>query len=197
MRGAEFALLEVQMTSLATITRTYTPEEFLDVEDAHRFELIDGYLVERNMSGLSSQVAGRFIARLVNHAESGAGGVVTVPDGGFRIFGPEHPDWVRFPDVAYFSKDRIPHDRLGEGWTDVTPDVVVEVVSPNDTVADVEDKAQIWLDAGVPTVWVAWPEQGRVVVHKPSSVRTVVQGDDLLTDTLLPRFSVPASTFFP
>ena len=58
------------MTSIATLTRTYTPEEFLDVEDHHRWELIDGLLVQRNMSALSSQVAGRFILRLGNYARS-------------------------------------------------------------------------------------------------------------------------------
>ena len=40
--------------------RTYTPEDFLKLDDAHRFELIDGELVERNMGSLSSYIGLNF-----------------------------------------------------------------------------------------------------------------------------------------
>lgn len=142
----------------------------------------------------------------------GAGGGVTIPDGGFRIFGPAHPDWVRFPDVAFFRRGMVPGDRHGDGWTSIVPDIVVEVVSPGDTTPEVDAKARLWLSVGVASVWVAWPEQeridvyragsdawpdlGRIRVYKPGSMVNV-EGEDILTDERLPGFSVPASSFFP
>ena len=157
------------MTLMPVSYRTYTPEQFLELDDAHRFELVDGELVERNMGSLSSFVSGKFVTRLTNHAESGAGGLVTVPDGGLRIFGPEHPTWVRFPDVAYYRKGTFPNDFPPSGWSEEVPTLVVEAVSPNDTSGEIEDKVQLWLSAGVPTVWVAYPEMRAVVVRKPGN----------------------------
>ena len=185
------------MTLMPTAYSTYTPEQFLEVEDAHRFELIDGNLVERNMGSLSSFVSGKFITRLNSHAESGAGGVVTTPDGGLRIFGPENPSWVRFPDVAYYAKGTFPNDCPPEGWSEEIPALVVEAVSPNDRARDIEDKVQMWLKAGVPTVWVAHPEMRVVVVRKPGNTMTFLQGEQSVTDERLPGFAVAASDFFP
>ena len=185
------------MTLMPVSYRTYTPEQFLEVEDAHRFELIDGDLVERNMGSLSSLVGGKFIIRLGNYLEGGAGGLITGSDGGLRIFGPEHPGWVRFPDVAYYSKGTFPHDLPPRGWSEEVPALVVEVVSPNDTAGEIEDKVHLWLDAGVPTVWVAYPEIRTVVVRKTGNTATFLQGDQLVSDENFPGFSVPAASFFP
>ena len=46
------------MNAVATKT-TYTPEELLALPDEKDYELVDGHLVERNVSTLSSWVAGR------------------------------------------------------------------------------------------------------------------------------------------
>ena len=39
--------------------KTYTPEDLLSMPDGKNYELVDGHLVERNMSQLSSWVGGR------------------------------------------------------------------------------------------------------------------------------------------
>ena len=185
------------MTLMPVSYRTYTPEQFLELDDAHRFELIDGDLVERNMGSLSSLVGIKFGTRLTIHSESGAGGFAMGSDGGVRIFGPEHPSWVRFPDVAYYRKGTFPNDCPPSGWSEEVPTLVVEAVSPNDTSGEIENKVQLWLSAGVPTVWVAYPEMRAVVVRKPGNAVTFLQGDQLVTDENLPGFAVAASSFFP
>jgi Uma2 family endonuclease len=185
------------MTLMPVSYRTYTPEQFLEVEDAHRFELIDGDLVERNMGSLSSFVGGKFLVRLGSYAEDDAAGLVIPSDGGLRIFAPEHPSWVRFPDVAYYAKGAFPNECPPEGWSEEVPTLVVEVISPNDRAGDIEDKVQLWLNAGVPTVWVAYPEIRTVVVRKPGNTVTFLQGEQLVTDEHLPGFAAPASSFFP
>lgn len=185
------------MSSIASLTRTYTPEEFLDVEDHHRWELIDGILVERHSCGLSSQVAVEFIAEFVMFARSRAGGTVTGPDGGFRIFGPANLDWVRLPDVAFLRRGKVPGDRHGDRWISIVPGIAVEIVSPGDTAPEVDAKARLWLSVGVATVWVAGPEQESIDVYNAGSEMQVVRAGELLTDDQLPGFSVKASSFFP
>ena len=46
------------MNAIATKT-TYTPEELLAMPDGKNYELVDGHLVERKVSTLSSWVAGQ------------------------------------------------------------------------------------------------------------------------------------------
>ena len=46
-------------------TKTYTPEDLLTMPDGDRYELVGGHLVERNVSALSSLVAGKVCTRLL------------------------------------------------------------------------------------------------------------------------------------
>ena len=44
-----------------------------------------------------------------------------------------------------------------EGFTSIPPDLAVEVVSPNDTVYDLDEKLEDYRAAGIPLVWVVYP----------------------------------------
>ena len=51
------------------------------------------------------------------------------------------------------------------GYAEVVPDLVVEVVSPNNSLREVNDKALMWLSYGARLVWVVNPRhalRGRV-----------------------------------
>ncbi len=50
---------------------------------------------------------------------------------------------------------------------DGVPTQAVEILSPNDTVEQVEEKVDEYLSAGVPLVWVVSPYRRTVVVHSP------------------------------
>ena len=58
------------------------------------------------------------------------------------------PDTVRAPDAAFVSQARL--ESMGDipGYWPGAPDLVVEVVSPNDKSSEVLDKALDWLGAG-------------------------------------------------
>ncbi|HLX60472.1 MAG TPA: Uma2 family endonuclease [Planctomycetota bacterium] len=73
------------------------------------------------------------------------------------------PDTVRAPDVSFIAKHRIPA-RSPRGYIPVVPDLTVEVLSPSDTVQDLDKKALEFLEAGVPLVWGVDPitRTGRV-----------------------------------
>ena len=46
---------------MTAIMTRITPADLLEMEDAHRFELVDGLLVKRDVGAISSFVAARII----------------------------------------------------------------------------------------------------------------------------------------
>ena len=60
-----------------------------------------------------------------------------------------NPDAVRAPDVAFISAERIPPDGLPTHFWELAPDLVVEIISPSNTPAEVQAKVREWLEAGV------------------------------------------------
>jgi Uma2 family endonuclease len=64
---------------------------------------------------------------------------------------PEHE--VRVADVAYVSKERF-HSADVEDYLQGAPDLVIEVLSPSNTVAEINEKEAICLDHGTKEFWV-------------------------------------------
>ena len=95
---------------IKTLTSTkITPEEFLEMEDAVSYELVDGQLVERNMSTLSCMVEGLVSGRrptanpdLEREAADSGGGVMQM------IAASEHVHEEIQVDRMESAKDRCP-----------------------------------------------------------------------------------------
>ena len=66
------------------------------------------------------------------------------------------------------------------GYWDGAPDLAVEIISPNDTYAEVAEKVDEWLRAGCAMVWVVNPRREIVEVYGPAGGFTVLHGDDVL-----------------
>src|SRR5450432_392826 len=77
---------------------------------------------------------------------------------------PEHELWVA--DVAYLSAERF---RLAdpEGYIAGAPDLVIEVLSPSNTVPEINDKETLCLDNGAQEFWVVDPDRRLVKVSTP------------------------------
>jgi len=73
------------------------------------------------------------------------------PDTGFKI--ERDPDTVRAPDVAFVVRERLAHIP-DEGYAELAPDWVAEILSPSDRPGEVLEKVGQWLGAGVRVVWV-------------------------------------------
>src|SRR4051812_4201335 len=110
------------IASIPAITR-FTPEELLRLPEGERFELIDGKLVEREMSVTSSAVAAEIARLLGNEAARTGSARVFGSDLGFRCF-PNEPGKVRRGDASVIAKCRmigLPDD---SGFMTVPADVV-------------------------------------------------------------------------
>jgi Uma2 family endonuclease len=110
------------------------------------------------------------------------------------IFTHRNPDTVRGADVAFISNERYSRLESKRGFLEVAPDLVVEVLSPEDRPGEVARKVAEYLEAGVRLVWVADPETKTVRAHRPGS--EVREADRLAGDDVLPGFDVAIAELF-
>jgi len=174
-----------------------TVEEFNALPDGVGYELIEGDLKDRNVSALSSWVGGRLLKLLSNHVDDNSLGWVFGADAGYQCF-PDSPRTVRKPDVSFVRGDRLAVEEIGDGWLHLVPDLVVEVISPNDLMYEVEEKIEQYRAAGVPLIWVVVPpiRSVRVIRGDGSSV-TIREGDEFLGENVVPGFRCQVADLFP
>src|SRR4051812_20234091 len=134
--------------SIAEIKRDITPEELLAMPDAVNFELVDGELVERNMSVLSSLVEGNIYDAVRSFCRGKQLGLVWPGTLGFQCF-PDHPRKIRKPDVAFIRAERITPGLFPEGYCPIAPDLAAEVLSPGDLAHEIVEKIEEYFSVGV------------------------------------------------
>jgi Uma2 family endonuclease len=103
------------------------------------------------------------------------------------------------PDVAFVSYKKWPKNRRWpstDPWP-VVPDLVVEVISPNDLAESVQGKVKEYLAGGVPLVWVFYPELGWALAYEsPTAVRGFTADQELDGGPVLPGFVIPLRQLF-
>ena len=155
---------------MSAVVQLITAEELLNMpDDGFRYELIRGELKKMSPppGDVHGRVAMKFGWRLAQHVETKNLGTVYAAETGFRI--EKDPDTVRAPDCAFVSLKR--REEVGEvqGYFPGAPDLAVEVVSPSDTYAEVEEKALDWLSAGSSIVLVLTPRKRTIAVYRSDS----------------------------
>lgn len=184
--------------SVATARRHYEPEDLLRMPDGIRYELVDGELVELNMSVLSSYVAGKVYHRVESVASQPGAGWAFPEGTSYQCF-VRSPKKVRRADVSFIRRDRYSEGQLNEeGHLSVYPDLAVEVVSPNDLYSKVDTKVEEWLRAGTSLVWVVNPETRTVHVRRRDGTdRTLSENDELTGEDVLPGLRCRVGDLFP
>lgn len=145
-------------------------------------ELVRGRLVVHEPPGTRhGAIAARLVYYLTDFVYRNRMGVVFAQDTGFHI--ETNPDTVRAPDAAFLARERADAIR-DRGYARVAPDLVAEVLSPDDRPGDVRDKVADWLNAGVKLVWVIDPRRRVARVYRPgetlASHVTRLSGEDVL-----------------
>jgi Uma2 family endonuclease len=183
---------------MATATPArHTPEELLEISDRPMPELIEGQLVEREPMGQKADaVAANVLFAVYCLVKPQQLGVVNGAQGSFQIF-PDDPEKVRIPDVSFTRRERLPEGQVAEGHARIAPDLVVELVSPNDLAVDLMAKIRDYLNAGVPLIWVANPETRDIFVFRSDRTGAILSGGDVLDGgDVLPGFRCPVADLF-
>jgi Uma2 family endonuclease len=161
---------------MTTATGLVTANQFLRMKGDTRRELVRGELREMPPAGGErGHVTSRFHTLLAQHVYAHELGAVFAAETGFRLS--RNPDTVRAPDTAFVAKRRVPA-KLPQGFWPGAPDLAAEVVSPHDTVEDVEETVDDWIDAGTKMVLVINPRRKTVTIHRPKSQPVVLRAKD-------------------
>ena len=101
---------------------------------------------------------------------------------------------LRVADVAFVSRDRWdqmdPDDNLRGA-----PELVIEVLSPSNTAAELMDKEKLCLDNGCREFWVVDPERRRVRITTSDGHVRIYQENDQIPLSLFPG-TLPVQSIF-
>jgi Uma2 family endonuclease len=161
-------------------------------------ELVRGEIrVMTPASGGHGVIAGRIFLAIANFVDEHQLGVCFPDNTGFHL--PNLVDTVRSPDAAFLCNERIPVEGIGAGWVPVAPDLVVEILSPDNSRRAVDDKMQDYRTAGVRLAWVIDPRRRGVSVRLAgdgNGERWLSESDTLDGGDVLPGFSMPVARLF-
>ena len=174
----------------------YSPEDLLLMSDDELYELVDGQLLKKSLSGLSSWVGAEVGSRLGNFVVEHQLGWVFGSDTGYQCFA-DAPDKVRKPDTSFVAQDKLPNGPT-DGHLRVVPDLAVEVTSPNDSLRDSDRKVEEYLAAGVRSVWLIDPNVRIVqVIRADGTTQRLRDPDELTEPNILPGFRCYVRDFLP
>lgn len=181
--------------------RTYTRDDLralaaLPENVEKSFELINAEIYEVAAAELIHTWIVAILHRLLgNFVEANQLGMV-FPDGaGYDM---PNGDTV-IPDVSYVSNDRLPDPR---GHLFIAPDLAIEVHSPSNKPRQMSDKIASYLEAGTHRVWVIYPEEQVIDVHRlledgSIAYKTHAIGDTLSGEHVIPGLVLPVADVFP
>ena len=161
------------------------------------YEIIDGEIVECPPMSVDAVACANDLTLAISNygIAKGIGKAYTE----MLVRMPSPIDRDRRPDVMFVSYKkwpkgtRYPTDRSWE----ITPDLCIEVVSPSDQAEELREKVAEYFDAGIPLVWVVYPQQGIVdVFDSPTTCRTLSRHESLTGGTVIPGFSLPLDQLF-
>ncbi len=122
------------------------------------------------------------------------------PEGTYVLPERYNTHWVtasRVPDIMFYTRPRL--DDYFSNHADweskpmlIVPDLIIEILSPNDTFSLIDEKVSYDLANGVKVVWLIDPNRRKAWVYTPDGDSPVVFGADsiLREETLLPNFAL-------
>jgi Uma2 family endonuclease len=107
------------------------------------------------------------------------------------------PDTSFGVDLTYVSAEVLARQSADSTIIDGVPTLVAEILSPNDTIENVNEKIDAYLAAGVPLVWILDTHRRTVTVHSPGAEPVLFNAQQESSgDPHLPGFRVPVRSLF-
>ena len=186
---------------MATASSLMTTEELLAIpEDGTDRWLIAGELRERPMTR-RNRFHSRTMARVTRFLDVWLDeqpeprGQILVGEAGV-ILGHD-PDTTVGIDVTYISAEVMVRQTKDSTLIDGVPILVVEILSPRDTIEDINEKINAYLAASVSLIWIIDPYRRTVTVYQPDYEPKFFNiRDELSAEPHLPGFRIPVARFF-
>jgi Uma2 family endonuclease len=172
-----------------------TADELYRMGDIGPAELINGEIVKQMPTGHPHGYIENIIGALLylylrsnrlGRAMTGEVGIITARE----------PYTVRAADVAYISNERLAQAQE-EGFLDVAPELVVEIMSPGNSWSEAQEKLAEYFASGVQMVWIVDPQLAQIHVYRDLERVRLLRGADVLTgEEILPGFQVALNEIF-
>ncbi len=174
---------------------TYTINKFKQAiagePNPDRFELIYGTIVEKPVPTQEDGIiTARFSFYMIAYLDENPLGNFSV-ETAHTVVGDKYNK--RIPDASYISKASGVTTR---GPVPKTPDIAIEILSPDQSPLELREKAQYYLNNATQLVWIVFPQTQQIEVRTVNAV-TILNPDDTLTaGDILPGFSVKVANLF-
>jgi Uma2 family endonuclease len=187
---------------MSTTTRLFTADELLVMphRDAQgndcRLSLIRGELKTMSPTGVTHGIlCARLATELSIFARKNRLGIICGAEIGFLV--ERDPDTVVGADVAFLNREQFEHLENIDKFAPFAPDLAVEVLSPSNTVNEIDEKIAFYFVAGSRLVWIVNPKRRTVSVYRSTvEVRILGQQETLDGGEVLPGFSYKLSELF-
>lgn len=144
-------------------------EEYLHTSYRPDCDYVDGAVLERNLGHYDhARLQTLILAVLYQHEKDWT--IVVMPELRLRIRAGKY----RIPDVMVLSKD-APRTPVIEQ----PPLLCIEVVSPDDRLKDLTERAQDYFTLGVPETWIFDPETKQAFVYSAAGLHQAPANEDL------------------
>ncbi len=178
----------------AVSSKTWTDDELLALPDAKHWELWDGALRTMSPSGaLHSAVSLAIAAEIKWFVRQHRLGMAFDSACGFRL----NPDYCFAADAAFVGKSRLAQVEKLDGFIPFAPDLAVEVLSPSNTLRELESKIALFFQYGCRLAWMIHPQRRTVREYRSGDTyRTLTVKASLLGDPVLPGFKLAIPDLF-
>lgn len=178
-----------------TIRRLITGEELYRMAGLGSTDLVRGEIVERMPTGHRHGDVeinlGSFLKNYVREHKLGK-----VFGGETGVYTGRDPDTVRGVELAYMSRARYAQVK-STSYLDVAPELIVEVLSPNDAWSEVQEKLAEYFAIDVKAVWVVDTKLLQVHSYQAlDQIHIYKMGDTLTCEELLPDFHLSVAELF-
>lgn len=166
-------------------------------EDGYIHEIVNGELVMSPKNNFQHEnICTRLLTAMEIFNRQRRLGVVLGSSAGFWM----HNRNCRAPDISFIPKDRL----LRTGFKPSTrqffpgaPDLAIEILSPNNTRAEIDERLKDFFASGTQLAWIINPDDQCVeICHSPTRRTLLGSGGVLDGEQLLPGFQYPIADLF-
>lgn len=145
--------------SLSTVTerKKWTEAELQALpDDGFNYEVVNGELVMSPKNNPEhGQICARLSSALVAHVDREKLGAIFDSSTGFWMANEN----CRAPDISFVSKQRLKGmKRPARSFFKFAPDLAIEVLSPNNTRTEIQDRLRDFFSSGTKLAWIIDPE---------------------------------------
>ena len=192
------AYISAKMATATLGNKVWTEAELAALpEDGFIHELVAGQLIMSPKNNFEhGDICSRLLAALVNFNQTHRLGVVPYSSTGFWMQNRN----CRAPDISFVAKARLlatGFKRQSRRFFPGAPDLAVEVLSPNNTRAEMDERLRDFFDSGTQIAWIINVDTESVeVCHSPTQRSLIGAGGCLDGENLLPGFTYSIADLF-